>query len=45
MTKQMIKNIIILLIVTVLMGGLIGGTHALTAPIIKETKKSFSKLS
>jgi len=39
MTKQMIKNIIILLIVTVLMGGLIGGTHALTAPIIKENEK------
>ena len=35
MTKQMIKNIIILLIVTVLMGGLICVTHALTSPIIK----------
>ena len=39
MTKQMIKNIIILLIVTILMGGLIGGTYALTAPIIKENEK------
>lgn len=38
MKKQMLKNILILLLVTVLMGGLIGGAYAITAPIIKRNE-------
>lgn len=38
MKKQMLKNILVFVIVTVLMGALIGGVYAVTAPRIRENR-------